>query len=119
MGLVIWEYMAKTGKTLEELIKEVYEIVGAFAFNRNDLHLDEAVKQKVITQCRENVFTQFEDYQVRNIETVDGFKFHFDHDEWVMIRPSGTEPVLRVYAESSTLQGANDILQATKNTVLS
>jgi phosphomannomutase len=54
----------------------------------------------------------------KNIETIDGFKFHFDNNEWVMIRPSGTEPVLRGYAESSTLDGANAILEATKATVL-
>lgn len=118
MGLVVWEYMAKSGKTLEELIKEVYEIVGDFAFNRNDLHLDEAVKQDVIAKCKTNAFDAFGKYKVENIETIDGYKFHFANNEWVMIRPSGTEPVLRVYAESSTLAGANAILEATKATVL-
>ena len=39
IGLTIWEYMAKSGKTLEELIDEVYDIVGPFAFERIDLHL--------------------------------------------------------------------------------
>jgi phosphomannomutase len=118
MGLVVWEYMAKSGKTLEQLISEVYEIVGDFAFNRNDLHLEESVKQDVIKKCKSGDFKSFGDYQVKNIETIDGFKFHFDNNEWVMIRPSGTEPVLRVYAESSTLDGANAILEATKATVL-
>ena len=52
MGLTIWEFMAKSGKTLESLIDEVYEIVGEFAFERADLHIDEVLKQKIIKQCR-------------------------------------------------------------------
>ena len=47
MGLVIWEYMAKTGKSLDDLIQEVYAIVGEFAFERIDLHLDEAKSSKL------------------------------------------------------------------------
>ncbi len=47
MGLVIWEFMAKSGKSLQELIEEVYEIVGPFSFERNDLHIKEDIKQKV------------------------------------------------------------------------
>lgn len=39
MGLTLWEFMAKSGKTLNDLINEVYEIVGPFSFERNDLHL--------------------------------------------------------------------------------
>ena len=47
MGLVIWEYMAKTGKSLDDLIQEVYDIVGEFAFERIDLHLKETKKYKL------------------------------------------------------------------------
>jgi len=46
MGLIIWEFMAKSGKTLDDLIDEVYEIVGAFKFERSDLHITEALKTK-------------------------------------------------------------------------
>ena len=48
---------------------------------------------------------------MRNIETIDGFKYFFDNDEWVMIRASGTEPVLRTYAESATTDGAFKVLE--------
>lgn len=44
------------------------------------------------------------------METIDGYKFHFDNDQWLMIRASGTEPVLRCYAESGTMDGAKSIL---------
>lgn len=112
MGLVIWEYMVKSGKSLDNLIDEVYEVVGEFKFERIDLHLKEADKLRIMKNCEEGKYTEFGKYQVQKVEKIDGFKFYFDKDEWVMIRPSGTEPVLRTYAESSTTEGAFEILKA-------
>jgi phosphomannomutase len=114
MGLIIWEFMAKSGKTLEDLIEEVYEITGPFAFQRNDLHLKEEQKIKIIENCKNNVYKQFGDRQIERLDDLDGFKFFFNADEWVMIRPSGTEPVLRVYSESYTMEKAEEILKITK-----
>ena len=118
MGLVIWEYMAKTGKTLDELIQEVYDIVGEFAFERIDLHLEEAKKLIIVENCKKGVYTQFGDLFVERIETIDGFKYYFDEDSWVMIRPSGTEPVLRTYAEAPTHTKALELLKKVHNTLL-
>ena len=56
MGLIIWEFMAKSGKSLDELIQEVYDIVGEFKFERNDLHITESLKQKIIGNCQANAF---------------------------------------------------------------
>ncbi len=117
MGLTIWEYMAKSGKTLDELIDEVYGIVGPFAYERNDLHISEALKQDVLKACQEGRYSAFGDYVVRSVETIDGFKFHFDNDQWLMIRASGTEPVLRCYAESDTLENARKILTACRKSI--
>ncbi|MCC5922838.1 MAG: phosphoglucomutase/phosphomannomutase family protein [Crocinitomicaceae bacterium] len=117
MGLIIWEYMAKSGKSLEDLIQEVYNIVGSFQFERSDLHIDEALKQRIIAKCKENAFQQFGDYKVERLETVDGFKFFLPNERWVMIRPSGTEPVLRVYAEAPTLEEVRTILKQTEEIV--
>jgi len=118
MGLTIWECMAKTGKSLTELIEEIYNLVGTFAFERYDLHLTEELKQAIIQKCENRAFTQFDSYKVIKTEDVDGFKFHFDENSWVMIRPSGTEPVLRVYSEAPTSADAFAILDATKSTLL-
>lgn len=117
MGLTIWEFMAKSGKTLDELIQEVYAIVGPFAYERNDLHISEALKQEVLEACREGRYERFGDYIVRSVETIDGYKFHFDNDQWLMIRASGTEPVLRCYAESDTLENARKILTACRTAI--
>ena len=118
MGLILFEFMAKSGKSLEDLIAEVYEIVGEFAFERIDLHIDNDTKLRIIEDCKLGKFTQFGKYKVDRIETTDGFKFFFDEDTWLMIRPSGTEPVLRTYAEASTQEKVFDILADAKDTIL-
>lgn len=117
MGLIIWEFMAKSGKTLDQLIQEVYEIVGEFKFERNDLHITEDLKQKIIANCKANNYHSFGNYKVNELKTIDGFKYFFDEERWVMIRPSGTEPVLRTYAEAPTLEEVRVILKATEETI--
>ncbi|HLG33356.1 MAG TPA: phosphoglucomutase/phosphomannomutase family protein [Bacteroidia bacterium] len=116
IGLVIWEFMARSGKSLEQLIEEVYAITGAFAFERNDLHLEESVKQKIVSNCEKNAYKEFGDYPVRRTEDLDGYKYFFDDEQWLLIRASGTEPVLRTYAESATRDGALAILEAARKT---
>jgi phosphomannomutase len=118
MGLVIWEFMAKTGKTLDDLIKEVYDITGTFYFDRHDLYIDEATKNKVLQNCKSGQYKQFGNYKVQRVDDLDGHKFFFDDSTWMMIRASGTEPVLRVYAESPTKDQTLDILNVTQNVLL-
>ncbi len=118
MGLTIWEFMAKTGKSLNELIEEVYAITGTFSFERNDLHIDEAIKQKVLQNCKNNSYKEFGKYKVSRIDDLDGYKFFFDENTWLMIRASGTEPVLRVYAEAATQEKAFDVLADAKKVLL-
>ena len=114
MGLVIWEFMAKTKKSLNELIKEVYDITGEFWFERNDMHIEESQKQQIIQNCNNNVYKEFGKYKVIRVEDLDGHKFFFDENHWMMLRASGTEPVLRIYAEGVNKAEAFDILEETK-----
>ncbi|MFT4680562.1 MAG: phosphomannomutase [Granulosicoccus sp.] len=116
-GLVLWEFMAKSGKTLRELIQEVYDIVGAFAFERIDLRIDEALKQSIVAKCAAGEFNSFGDRQVVKIDDMDGWKYWLSDHEWVMIRPSGTEPVLRTYAEAATQEDAFAILEDCRKTI--
>jgi len=110
IGLTIIEYMAKTGKSLDDLIKEVTKITGKFAYKRVDLHITEEKKQAILKNCRENRYTSFGKFKISRIEDLDGYKFFFNNDEWLMIRASGTEPVLRVYAEAATGAEADRIM---------
>ncbi len=118
MGFVVWEYMARSGKKLGDLINDLYQITGPFAFERSDLHLTEAEKNKVIEKCQNNKFSAFGSYKVEKVETIDGWKYYFANDEWLMIRASGTEPVLRTYAESYSQENAFKILEAAKKEML-
>ena len=111
-GLLIWELMARTGRSLKELVAEVYAITGPFAFERNDLHISSALKDTITTRCRANGFAAFGKYKVVRVDNLDGWKYWLSDESWVMIRPSGTEPVLRTYAEAATRQEALDILEA-------
>lgn len=119
MGLTVWEFMAKTKKTLRELIDEVYAITGEFSFERSDLHINEEIKNKVLQNCKTNFYKKFGPYNVLRVDDLDGFKFFFDENTWMMIRASGTEPILRIYAEAKTQEIANVILEETKKAILS
>ena len=118
MGLTIWEFMAKTGKTLTQLIEEVYAITGTFWFERNDLYITEELKNKVLQNCKSGAYNEFGNYKVQRIEDLDGYKFFFDENTWMMIRASGTEPVLRVYAEGANKNIAEDILSNARKVLL-
>ncbi|MEE2931075.1 MAG: phosphoglucomutase/phosphomannomutase family protein [Bacteroidota bacterium] len=118
MGLILFEFMAQSKKSLQDLIQEVYDIVGEFAFERIDLHIDNSTKQRIISNCKSNKYDSFGRYKVRRVEDIDGFKFFFNDDTWLMIRPSGTEPVLRTYAEAGTQKKALQILNAAKKKIL-
>jgi phosphomannomutase len=117
MGLIIWEFMAKSGKTLDELIQEVYDLIGEFKFERNDLHITEELKTRIIQNCQENKYESFGEYKVQELQTPDGYKYFFDEQRWLMIRPSGTEPVLRNYAEAPTLEEVRKILKMCEETI--
>ena len=109
---MIWEFMAKSGKSLRELIQEVYDVVGEFAFERNDLRIAQSLKEEIVAKCQAGKYDHFGKYQVTRIDDMDGWKYWLSDHEWVMIRPSGTEPVLRTYAEARTRKDALAILEA-------
>ena len=118
MGLTLWEFMAKSGKNLDQLIEEVYAITGPFSFERNDLTINDDLKNQIVANCNANMYKEFGKYKVIRMEDLDGHKFYFDENTWTMIRASGTEPVLRIYAEAASQQQAFDIIDAVKSVVL-
>ncbi len=119
MALVLMEFMAKTGKSIRELIEEVYAIVGAFDYDRYDLHISEEIKQKVISNCKNNSYKNFGNYIIERKEDIDGWKYFFEDGAWTMIRASGTEPVLRVYGEAKDREKVIALLDTVKATLLS
>lgn len=112
IGLVLFEYMAVTGKPLSELIKGIYKKVGKFVNDRDDLHIANDKKWQIMDNCKAGKYDSFGSYKVQKIESLDGYKFHLSDKEWVMIRPSGTEPVLRVYAEAPSKKKVRQVLES-------
>ena len=117
-GILLWEAMVKTGKSIQELIDEIYEITGPFAFERSDLTLEQEEKERIVENCEKDAYQSFGPYKVIKRETLDGFKYYFSDSQWLMIRPSGTEPVLRTYAEGKDTEEAKAILKAGYDTII-
>lgn len=117
-GLVLYEFMTKSGKTLKQLCEEVYEITGAFVYERNDLTIPNEQKNAIITKAQDGGYSGFGKYGFNRIETIDGVKYHLDNGGWVMLRASGTEPLLRVYAEGNSKEETLDILEDVKKVIL-
>ncbi|HPN70180.1 MAG TPA: phosphoglucomutase/phosphomannomutase family protein [Saprospiraceae bacterium] len=118
IGLMVMEFMAKTGKSIKQLIAEVYEKVGSFYCDRDDLHLTNEIKNSVMAACANGEITSIGDRPVTLYENLDGHKFFVGDGEWIMVRASGTEPVLRVYAQAANGAEARVLLDAAKKTLL-
>jgi phosphomannomutase len=100
MGLLIMEMVAASGGTLNEMVEDLLQNVGPAFYQRNDLRLSRPVaKDRMATYLEEHVPASIAGETVVEISPLDGVKYILSDDSWLLIRPSGTEPVLRVYAE--------------------
>ena len=117
-GLLIWQFMAETGKNLSELLDEIHDITGFFAFERLELKMDKNRKNAIIEKCRNGSFRKFGDRVVERVETLEGFKFYFTNGEWLLIKPAGTISGLKMYAESTSSQLSLEILEDARDAVL-
>lgn len=117
-GLLIYDLMTQTGKTLKQLCEEVYAVVGTFSYDRLDLTIENEKKESIIKKALAGEYKQFGTYTYNKVETIDGVKYHLDNGGWMMLRASGTEPLLRVYAEGNSPKETADILEQIKSTIL-
>lgn len=100
MGLLLVEIVATTGMSLYDLVEDLLADVGPAFYERKDLRLKRPVaKKRMVSRLVEEVPKQIGGQNVIDLLTVDGVKYIMADDSWLLIRPSGTEPVLRVYAE--------------------
>ena len=118
MAMLIWQWMEESGKSLNGLLDEIYDITGKFAFARSDLRIDKELKSRVLTNCNAGKYSNFGKYEIISSEDLDGYKYFFNNSSWLMIRPSGTEPLLRTYAEAENEAQAQEILQIAKETIM-
>ena len=100
MGLLLLEIVAAAGAPLHELIEDLLAAVGPAHYARKDLRLQRpVVKAEMTRRLAEQAPGEIGGLRVAAVEQKDGVKYVMDDDSWLLIRPSGTEPVLRVYAE--------------------
>jgi alpha-D-glucose phosphate-specific phosphoglucomutase len=100
MGLLLVEIVATTGKSLYELVEDLLKEVGPAFYERRDLRLKRPVsKKRMAARLVDEAPNKIGDEHVVDLVTLDGVKYLRADDSWLLIRPSGTEPVLRVYAE--------------------
>jgi len=112
MGLTILQFMAETGKSIDGILSEIYEITGTFEFVRRDIQIPREKRNKIMDVCYKGDIENFGPFRVIRTEALDGIKFFFSENEWLMIRASGTEPLLRTYAEAGDKKTADDIIEA-------
>ncbi len=100
MGLLLVELLATSGKSLSTMVNDLLEDVGPSFYERRDLRLKHPVAKKEMTsRLKNNAPDEIGGMSVSEVQTVDGVKYIIEDGSWLLIRPSGTEPVLRVYAE--------------------
>ncbi|MGH9603163.1 MAG: phosphoglucomutase/phosphomannomutase family protein [Terriglobales bacterium] len=123
-GLLLAEIMAQEGKTLAQLVASLQQEFGPHYFGRRDLHLSEEVKQSAIARAGSGKVSGIGPYRILRTETVDGIKYFLDAptegkgaEAWVLLRASGTEPLLRVYAEAASPTLVEEILARSEELV--
>jgi phosphomannomutase len=103
MGLLVVEMVACYGVSLHELVNSLLKEVGPAYYERVDLRLRHPVAKDVMTRkLVEEAPAGIGGEGIEEVITTDGVKYVLADDSWLLIRPSGTEPVLRVYAEGRT-----------------
>jgi phosphomannomutase len=112
MGLLLVEMVAASGKTLHTLVEEMLDDVGPAFYERVDLRLSRPVAKAEMTEfLTKRAPTEIGGEKVCDVGQRDGIKYIMSDDSWLLIRPSGTEPVLRVYAEGRTQAMVKSLLK--------
>ncbi|SDF61139.1 phosphoglucomutase/phosphomannomutase family protein [Terriglobus roseus] len=126
-ALLLANVMAEEGKTLGQLVAMLQAEFGEHQYGRIDMHIDDRLKKSAIDRASSGL-TEIAGYRVLKTEDMDGIKFFLDNPEaktkpnaaetWLLLRASGTEPLLRVYSESTSQEAVQKILKAAEQFVL-
>jgi phosphomannomutase len=106
IGLLITEMVVKSGKPLSALVQDLFDEYGNHQTYRNDIHTEDQKKKGMIKYCKAKKLKEIAGRKVVDWDTKDGIKHHLEDGSWLLVRQSGTEPVLRIYSEASTIEDA-------------
>lgn len=109
IGLLVVEMLVSSGKKLSELVQSLFDTFGAARNARVDVHTTHERKAAVLERLGGGGLRAIDGREVGEVQTLDGFK-HLMDDRWLLVRPSGTEPVLRVYAEAPSEDEARAVI---------
>ncbi|MBE9004789.1 phosphoglucomutase/phosphomannomutase family protein [Fortiea sp. LEGE XX443] len=116
--MLVAETIAYEGKPLSQLVKEaIAEADGPLYNNRLDLHLTEAHKTDVMNFYTKNPPSEVAGIKVKEVGRKDGIKLYLEEGSWVLLRPSGTEPLVRVYMETNTPEKLSQIAQEMESAI--
>jgi alpha-D-glucose phosphate-specific phosphoglucomutase len=111
-GMFILDFMVKTGKTPSQLLDYLFNKVGPHFYNRFDVEFQAEQRQAIMGCVSQSRLSNLAGRRVVDRDTLDGYRFHLDDGSWLLIRLSGTEPLLRFYAESSSQEQVEKLLKA-------
>lgn len=112
MGLLLLEIVSEAGVSLTELVADLQQTFGPTCYGRHDVHLKNPIsKEEMVKRLVELAPAQLAGESVVKVDSYDGVKYHLADDSWLLIRPSGTEPLLRVYAEAGSDEAVKAMLQ--------
>lgn len=120
MALLLTECMAQSGKDLGTIIDEMLADIGRLEFARRGLSItDEQMARFRAETVPAYTADEIAGKRVLDVDRRDGVKLLLEGDAWVMMRPSGTEPLVRIYAEAATTDEVNELLDAAETVVTS
>ena len=110
-GLYLLEYMARTGKSPSQLVDHLFDQVGPHYYNRRDLLFDSNERERIHGRLRSSELKELAGMPVLGSDDIDGHRLTFD-GAWLAVRFSGTEPLLRIYAEAVQEENVTALLDA-------
>lgn len=117
IALMMLKVMLVRQKTLNELLTALFNEPYPYTYKREDLHLKDEKKEFLIKSLENGGFKIPLEKDIVSTNFIDGFKFEYMDDSWLLVRPSGTEPLLRVYAESRDKEKADALIEKVKEEI--
>ncbi len=112
MGLLLLEMLATGGRRLSRRIAAVEAEYGRYVYRRVDLPVPAAPGRQAVARLKAHPPSRLGGLKVQGVDALDGIKLLFGDDGWILFRPSGTEPVLRVYCEAHTPKMLDSLIRA-------
>jgi phosphomannomutase len=109
-SLLLAEVMADRGRTLGELVQELTDEFGPHFYGRVDLEISKDVAQRIVRLVGRREIKRIAGLKVTSVDDLDGVKMRFGNTGWLLVRASGTENVLRLYAEAPSPEQVKALL---------